>query len=195
MNPDTQNSPQQQTDKKSFLWVVIVLVALTVCGIVTAAILLGDSDTAETQATTSNAQTAAENPASLSAEPDNATVAQENIVNVSIYVDSGDEEVNAVQANIAYPTDKLSFVSIQTEDSAFSIEAENTNENGVIKLARGEIEPVTGKQLVAVVQLRADSSSGSADLTFAEGSAVISATTNEDLLSNSPGVQLTIEEN
>src|SRR5436189_6011724 len=51
--------------------------------------------------------------------PANGTVLINNTVDVGVRVDSGTDQVNAVQANLTYDPAKLEFVSISTAGTAF----------------------------------------------------------------------------
>lgn len=105
---------------------------------------------------------------------------------INIYENSGTDSVNAVQANLSYPTSQLTFSSI-TSSSAFSIEAESTGSGGLVKIGRGSITARTGPQLVATVRFVA-SGAGTAPITFASGSSVVRSTDNgSEILTTSGG--------
>ena len=195
MNPNNNQNAQTPKKQSNGLKLIIVLTVLTVIGIVTVIVLLNNSKDNNAQPNVENVESLGEGPASLSVESESNTAQQQEVIEVSVYVDSVDEPVNAVQANVAYPTDKFEFIGINAKESPFTVEAENKEENGVIKIARGSFDPIKGRQLIAVIQLRAINGSGDADLTITEGSGVISAETAEDVLGSSPALKLTIEEN
>jgi len=103
-----------------------------------------------------------------------------------VYEDSGTEPVNAVQANLSYPASQLQFLSISSS-SAFSVVAQNTGGSGSVQIGRGALPSVTGNQLVATVQFKALVGSGTAAVSFAGGSQVVSANSNTNIMTASPG--------
>jgi hypothetical protein len=103
-----------------------------------------------------------------------------------VYVDASDYSVNAVQADIIYPADKFNFVNIDTANSSFSVEAQNTGGEGKISIARGNVEPVTGTALIAKFTLQPILAKGvkssPASISFGSSSIVASATDNTNIL-------------
>jgi hypothetical protein len=126
--------------------------------------------------TTSGASYTINSRASLYISPATKTVTKGNDIAAAIYEDSGSATVNAVQANLSYPT-SLTFVSIDAAGSAFSIAAQGTGGGGSVKIGRGTTTPVSGPQLIATVHFTA-ASAGAASVSFASGSAVIRSTDN-----------------
>jgi hypothetical protein len=119
-------------------------------------------------------------PATQQLKP-NATLTAE------VWIDSGSQEVNAVQAHLSYSPDKLDFVSIDSSTSAFSIEAESQGTNGQITVVRGTTKPLTGKQLVSKVTFRPHTRighGGQVKLNLTSESRVLSSTNNKDILSS-----------
>lgn len=124
----------------------------------------------------------------LSIEPVTQELEKNSSAAIKIYVDTAGADVNALQANLAYPADKLEFVSVDSSGSAFGIEAEASGGNGLVKIGRGSIEPKSGKLLVATVNFKAITGSGSAAISFSEGSSVLRSSDNIDILgSTNPG--------
>lgn len=110
-----------------------------------------------------------------------ATRANQNFT-VSVRVNSGKEPVNAVQANLSYPADKLQFVSLNYRGSAFRVQAEEIVESGTIRLARGMpggTPSLAGDLLVANITFEALASS---KVSFTEGSAVVRSADGINLL-------------
>lgn len=105
---------------------------------------------------------------------------------VEIRENSGTTGVNAVQTNFTYPTDKLTWVSTNYSTSAFGVEAENTVDtvNGVVKIGRGVSlgASLTGDQLIGTITFTSKTVGGAANLNFATGTELDSATTNVDIL-------------
>ena len=130
--------------------------------------------------------------ATMSLSPGSSSIAQGSTLTVSIYENSGDEPVNAVQANLSYPADLLDFVSISSSP-AFSIGAQNSGGGGGVQIARGALPAVTGNQVVAYVRFKAKTSSGSAAVGFAGGSSVISANSNSNILAGTSGANYSLK--
>ena len=103
---------------------------------------------------------------------------------VELREDSGSQTVNAIQANLSYPTDKLDFVSIDTTGSAFTTQAQNDGGNGQIAIARGNTSAQTGNQLIAKITFRTKTVSGAASIPFVSGTQLVSNTTNKTILSS-----------
>jgi hypothetical protein len=110
---------------------------------------------------------------------------------VAVYENSGSDTVNAVQANLSYPSNLLTFVSITPNASAWPIEAQNTGGSGLVKIGRGTTTPVTGSQLIATVRFTA-SAAGSTQVAFASGSGIIRSTDNTAEPSTNTGGSYTI---
>lgn len=119
--------------------------------------------------------------------PASKTVIQDTSFGVAVRVDTGGEEVNAVQANLTYPADRLEFVSIDPAGSAFEITAQSVGGNGSIKISRGTLTPVTGDKLIATVNFKALSGDGSAEVVFASGSAVSRYSDSTDVMNGTDG--------
>jgi hypothetical protein len=114
--------------------------------------------------------------------PATQTLGPSSTFTVQVRENSGASPVNAVQANLSYPTSLLTFVSINTTGTAFSIEAQNTGGAGAINLGRGTTTPVTGDQLIATITFTTTATSGTASVPFTSGTALVSSSTNQDLL-------------
>jgi len=103
--------------------------------------------------------------------PASKSVSQGATFNIQVRENSGSDGVNAVQANLTYPSDKMDFLSI-APGAAFEVQAENSGGGGNVRIARGTITPKTGDQLVATVSFKAKVSSGTGAISFAAGSEV-----------------------
>jgi Bacterial Ig domain len=110
---------------------------------------------------------------------------------VYIYENSNSDSVNAVEADLTYPTSKLQYISTSLTGTAFGLTASSTGGGGSVKLAVGTITPVSGTKLVGTVNFKA-LASGSASVPFAGTSAVESSTTNSNVLSGTTGGTYTI---
>ncbi len=104
---------------------------------------------------------------------------------VQVRENSGTASVNAVQADFSYPATLVDFVSIDTTGTAFTTEAPSSGANGQVSIARGLIGSVTGDQLVATVVFKTKTSSGNVPMAFLNSSALLDATSNQDLLGGS----------
>jgi outer membrane biosynthesis protein TonB len=80
--------------------------------------------------------------------------------------------VNAVQANLTYPTDKLDVSNLSYGGSAFDIQAESSAAGGSIRIGRGTVTSFSGDRLVASITFTAKTGSGSATVSFAGGSSL-----------------------
>lgn len=93
--------------------------------------------------------------------------------------------VNAVQANLSYDSNLLTFVNIDYTGSAFGLQAESSGGAGIIKIGRGVSggnAPVSGDQLIATINFTTKTTTGNAAVAFSTGTALISAASNTDLL-------------
>ncbi len=111
--------------------------------------------------------------ATMSLTPSSGTYSAGVSIVVSIYEDSGANQVNGVQANLSYPTSKLQYVSSTNSGStAFPTVLQNTGGGGSVQIGVGNLSTSsTGSQLVATVTFTA-LAAGSATVDFASGSAV-----------------------
>jgi hypothetical protein len=126
--------------------------------------------------------------------PSSTSVAPNQDFTVEVRMNSGTVEVNAIQADFSYPADKLQFVSIDGTGSAFTTEAPSTGAAGKVSIARGNIQPVSGDKLVAKVTFKA-LAAGSAQLSFVNGTALLKASDNTDIiggLTNTAGTTITV---
>lgn len=130
--------------------------------------------------------------ARLYLSPASGGVANGSNLVVNVYEDSGSSGINAVQANLTYPTNLLSYVSYSSS-SAFSVEAENPSGNtGSLRFARGSITARTGAQLVVTITFKAVTSSGSASVVFSSGSEVVDSSENQNILTSTAGGNYTL---
>lgn len=73
------------------------------------------------------------NAATLYFSPSSPTYTIGNTFQISLFVSSADQAMNAAQATINFPTDKLEIISVSTKNSIFSLLVENpvfSNVNG-----------------------------------------------------------------
>jgi hypothetical protein len=130
--------------------------------------------------------------ASMSATPSSGSYNPGNTLTVSVYVNSGGQGVNAVQADFTYPASLLQFQSINPSGSAFSIDAASSGGSGSVSIARGNISAVSGSNLLVAQVTFQVLSAGTASITFSGSSAVVSSSSNQDILNTKSGASYTI---
>ncbi|HUP26178.1 MAG TPA: hypothetical protein VM124_00850 [Candidatus Limnocylindrales bacterium] len=124
--------------------------------------------------------------ATLYLSPASKTVVNGTTFAVSVRI-STSETINAVQADLSYPADKIDFISIDPSGTAFDVGAPSSGGGGNVSIARGSTTGVSGDQLVAIVNFKAKVSSGTANVNFASGSAAVRLSDNANVYSGSSG--------
>jgi hypothetical protein len=183
-----QPKPNKSGFFKSPLHLLVLVVVLA--SLVALALTVYDRRGDKTDQT-SNTRT--ESGPSLSFSPATQGLKAGETLLLSVWEDSGDKEVNAVQAKFSFPTDKFDFVGIKTDGSAFEIEAQSSHQDGEITLARGHVGALTGRQLVATVELRSKESAGTASIKFINNSHLVSSVDNQDILISKQEAVYTVE--
>ena len=130
--------------------------------------------------------------ASMSVSPGSGSYNPGNTLTVSVYVNSGGQNVNAVQADFTYPAGLLQYQSINSSGSAFSIDASSTGGSGSVSIARGNISGVSGSSLLVAQVSFQVLSAGTAAISFSGSSAVVSSSSNQDILGSKSGGSYTI---
>jgi hypothetical protein len=125
--------------------------------------------------------------AMLYLNPSSQKVGSGQTLTLEVWMDAKSQPVNAVQANLTYPVDKFDFAGIDTNGSAFEVEAQSSGGSGEVKIARGHVGALTGSQLVARVNLIAKSGKGNGNINFTGGSAIVRSTDNINVLSSTSG--------
>lgn len=121
--------------------------------------------------------------AALSFSPAAANVSLGSTFWVTVMVDTQGQNVNAVAAYFTYPQDKLDVVEVNTADSVMTLVAEKNAGNGKVEISGGRPTPgFAGVQKIAAVLFRAKAASGTAELVFTSGSAILTDTTNTNIL-------------
>jgi hypothetical protein len=121
------------------------------------------------------------------------TLAAGSTLTVTIHENSGTTAVNAVQANLSYPTDKLKFVSANGNSGAFAIAAPTSGGNGKVAIARGSTTPLTGDKAVATVTFTVLPVSGNSSVSFATGTALVTASDHRNIAGSLGGVTYHIQ--
>lgn len=92
---------------------------------------------------------------SMYVSPGSKTAASGSSFSLGIRANMGGDLVNAVEANLSYPSDKLDFVGISAGGSAFPIDASSGGGGGGVRVSRGVIgQGVSGDKLIATVSFR-----------------------------------------
>lgn len=157
----------------------------------------GTSETTTQQPTATNNGTGSDTGqknGGLKITPPAGSYKKNQIIEVEIRANTGGAAVNAVQADLSYPENLLTFESIDASGSAFGIEAEKTGGSGKVRIARGNIADVSGEVLVAKVKFKALGTAGTADIKVEESSALVRSSDNVDILGESNGGSLTISD-
>jgi hypothetical protein len=111
-------------------------------------------------------------------------------VQFQIRVDSQATDINVVQADITYPTSRLTFQSIDRTGSPLTTAIQSEGGGGQVKLGVGILGGTTsGDQLVATITFTA-SGNGTATIAFANTSGVAAAGVN--VLEETTGATYTI---
>jgi preprotein translocase subunit YajC len=188
MNNDINTTKPEPTknDKQKQYYLLLLLVIFG--ALVLFLIWNKHSDKTSTTSNQSSASTKNAAIVTMSLSPTSQQVTPGSNLVLEVWADSGSMPVNAVQANLTYPVDKLTFVSIDSSSSAFVVTAPSTGGSGKVAIARGNIKPVTGKVLVAKVSFTVNTaSSGSVPVSFGQGSALVSSTSHTNVLTKTYG--------
>jgi hypothetical protein len=130
----------------------------------------------------SSSSHAAPAPPSLYLNPATQNVAPNTAFTVEVHENSGTTNVNALQANLSYPTANLTLNSIDYATSAFTLQAQSVGANGVINIARGQVGGLTGDQIVAVLHFTTTATIATANIAFTSGSGLANSATNTNIL-------------
>lgn len=108
-------------------------------------------------------------------------------ITTEVWIDTAGQPVNAVEADLTYPVDKISFTSIDSSQSAFSIQAQADGAHGTVLIARGTVTPVSGKQLIAKVTFKVTAAAGDATISVSESSSALRSSDNINMLATRAG--------
>ena len=117
----------------------------------------------------SKAATVPNGTAQLYMTPATSNVTQGQQVSVDVKIKTGASTLNAVGADITYPTSDLEFVGSSNvcSDPPFGVTADNSATSGTIKLACGSTAGFSGDYSMATLTFKALGNSGTANLVFA----------------------------
>jgi len=180
----TTHKSHPKKDNQVKMAVVLVILALVGLLIVLQA---NNNDSSKEPGGSTDTKVSQSGNAKLYLKPSNQNVAVGSSTTFEVWVDTGGQGVNAVQANLSYPTESFDFGSIDTKGSAFEIQAESSGGNGTVKIGRGHIGDVKGAALIAKVTLTSKAAASAAEVKFAEGSAVVRTSDHTDILKSKTG--------
>ena len=127
-------------------------------------------------------------------EPSSQRVQVGGMVSVELRLDTNSYDINAVQANLSYPTDKLEFVNIDSSTSAFSVEAQTAGGNGSVAVARGAINPVNNSAaIVTTVNFKALAPGRKIQIQYTQDSMAVTPPDGKNVLQKTAGTQITIQ--
>lgn len=113
-------------------------------------------------------------------------------VQVVVRVDSQSTEINAVQANFTYPTNRLTYQSMSFTGSPYTTQVQQTGGSGEVRIASTILaDSTTGDQLVATVTFTA-TGAGSANLDFMASSKIAAYADATDVLGETTGAAYVI---
>lgn len=128
---------------------------------------------------------AAPTPPTIYLTPATLTKGGTTSFSVQVRENSGTTSVNAVQANLSYDANLIDFVSVDTTGTAFTTEAQSSGGAGAINIGRGTCggcAALTGDQLVATINFKTKAATGAATVSFTNGTALVSSSSNTDIL-------------
>ncbi len=155
---------------------LLILIFVFIGVLVSYLVLLTNIDTNNHKDTTISAVT-------LSVTPVSEKLSLDQEFTFNVYIDTNNQSVNVVTAKLNYPSNNFEFVSIDTSESEFGVQAVNTGGSGNIEITRGSVTPVNSPNaLVGKVTLRPIVATEKAVVGFTANASVISSTTNTNIL-------------
>lgn len=118
------------------------------------------------------------------------TAPVDGVVSIAIYVKTT-TPVNAVQADVKFPTDLLSYQSVSSTGSAFDADLISNAANGNLSLVRIKIDGGSGDMLVSTVTFKAIKN-GKAVLQLLDSSMATDAQTSENIVTVRQGLTVQI---
>lgn len=126
--------------------------------------------------------------------PTSQNVRQGGNLTETIWADTFGQKVNVVEADLSYSPNDLQFASINADDSAFKITAPSSNEKGLVKIARGNFDALSGKLLVGTVNFTVLGNGNKTAINFTGNSLLVSATSNTNILAATYGGNYTLSQ-
>lgn len=115
-------------------------------------------------------------------DPTSAEVLANSTITLTIRADSGTTPVNAVRADLKYPSGNLEYMGVDSVGSSYGVEAPIKTSNGSVSITRGSITPLTGDHPVAKVTFKVKA--GTNKVTLANTSVLANASSNTNILSS-----------
>lgn len=112
--------------------------------------------------------------ASISLEGNKSIITNGGLLVVAVYMNGGGTPIQAVQADLSFPANKLQYIGFSSTGSAFEVGANISRSNGFVSIPRGTTSPVTGSALVGTVTFKALVGSGNATISVAASSTLVS---------------------
>jgi hypothetical protein len=193
----TEKATHHRSSKNDSKFKLLILVMLVVIAGVLIALQASSSSDKKSNTTTTTITTTPTTPkgnAKLYIKSSTNNIASGSSVTFEIWVDTANQPVNAVQANLTYPADKFDFNAIDGKGSAFEVQAMSKGGSGEISIARGHVGDIKGQALLAKVVLVAKNK-GDASLNFASGSAVVRSTDHINILKDKTNSSFKISKN
>jgi hypothetical protein len=124
--------------------------------------------------------------ATLTLDPSSGSYNKDATFTVTVHETSTDQ-INAVEADMAYDTAKLQFISASVNTSVFDLTIPNSNGGGSVKLTAAKSGgSVTGNQIVGTVTFKALAGSGSTPVTFASSSQIVRTSDTANVWNGNP---------
>lgn len=123
-------------------------------------------------------QVGAAGSADFSLTPSSGTHIVGNGFTVTVYVDSGDQKVNAVEPILTFDSNALQVTNVDGSTSGFNVQASIDSGTGYVALPRGTMKPLSGKQKVASVTFRVLAATNTSSINFRSDSGVYQSSQN-----------------
>lgn len=117
-------------------------------------------------------------------KPNKTSLTAEEILEVSVTLNAGTNEVSSYITNLTYPEDKLVFEAISTDTSPFSMLLESKGGDGQVNIIKGSTTPLTGDLYIGKVTFKAKSSTSANVVKLSDKSAILT-TKNVNILPGS----------
>ena len=123
---------------------------------------------------------------SIDLDPNKPSIAAGETLTITVSVDTGTGNgSNSYIAALDYPEDKLSFDSINTDNSPFNMALESEGGDGKVSIIRGSTKTLEGKNFAATVNFKAKSQVAASEVKVNNDSAIIRSSDNTNILPGS----------
>ncbi len=195
-NKTPNQTKQGQSSNRLPLNILLIVLLIAVLSVTIYALKKMDSRPAvKSSVPATQTQTDISKTAEIIADPATLSTPNGQVASFSVWVDTGGQLVGVVEVIINYPAEQYELVSIDDNESAFKINADSAYETGKVTISRGQMDGVSGKHLVAKINLKAKSPKGQGNITFSDESKVLTLSDNpQNIFNKSSGATLTISE-